>query len=149
MFSLSGFLTLVHLIGFALGLGGATVKLYLLLQTASDLSLISSYLRSVRTISRLIILGIILLTVSGLATIITVGARPFTDVFVIKLLAVGAILIIGPLIDNVAEPKVRILAPQGDEAPSAKFSSALRHYITLEIVATALFYLITIIWVLF
>jgi hypothetical protein len=149
MFSLSGVLTLVHLIGFALGLGGVTVKLYLLLQSVSDFKLISSYLRVARTITRLIVLGIILLTVSGLASVLLVGARPFTALFIIKLLGVGAILIVGPLIDNVAEPKVRILAPQGDEAPSAQFRSALRLYVTLEVVATALFYLITVIWVMF
>ncbi len=149
MFSLSGFSTLAHLIGFALGVGGATVKLYLLLQSISDLSLMPSYLRVARPITRLIVLGIILLTVSGLAAVILVGARPFTALFIIKLLAVGAILIIWPLIDNVAEPKVRILAPQGAEAPSAQFRSALRLYVTLEVVATALFYLITVIWVMF
>ena len=149
MFSLSGVLTLVHLIGFALGVGGATVKLYLLLQSVSDFKLISSYLRVATTITRLIVLGIILLAVSGLATVILVGARPFTGPFIIKLLAVGAILIIWPLIDNVAEPKVRILAPQGDEIPNAQFRSALRLYVTLEVVATALFYLTAVIWVVF
>ncbi|MBW6495563.1 MAG: hypothetical protein K0B16_13590 [Burkholderiaceae bacterium] len=149
MFSLSVVLTLVHLIGFALGVGGATLKLYMLLQSASDLSLISSYFRTARTITRLIVLGIILLTVSGLAMVVLVGARPFTALFIIKLLGVGAILIIWPLIDNVTEPRARILAPQGAEAPNAQFRSALRLYVTLEIVATALFYLITVIWVVF
>ncbi len=149
MLSLSSVLTLAHLLGFALGLGGATVKLFLLLQSVADHRLVPSYIRIAGLITRLIVAGLILLIVSGLATIVLVGTRPFTALFMTKLLAVAALLVIGAYIDNVAEPRVGLLAPIGHETPSAEFRSAQRFCLTLEIAATALFYLVAIIWVLF
>lgn len=149
MFSLASFLTLAHLLGFALGLGGATVKILLLLQSAANHDLFPSYSKFVRLITRLIVTGLILLIASGLVTIVVEGARPFTALFMFKLLAVAALLIIGPYIDNVAEPRARLLAPTDGQAPSAAFRSALRLYLALEGAATALFYLVTIAWVLF
>ena len=145
----SAILTLIHLVGFALGVGAATVKLYLLLQSISDPAKTATFMNVIRPITRVIVLGIILLIASGIAIIVLVGARPFTLAFTIKLIAVAAILMLGPVIDNIAEPKLRLFAPANGEAPSAQFRSALRFYLTLEMAATGLFYLITVVWVLF
>jgi hypothetical protein len=67
---------------------------------------------------------------------------------VLKLILVGAIWVLGPIIYNVVEPKFRKLAPAAGEAASSEFIRILKQYLTLEAMATGLFYVIIIMWVL-
>ena len=46
------------------------------------------------------------------------------------------------------EPKFRNLAPHPGEQPSSAFLQIQRRYLLLEVVATGLFYLIIILWML-
>lgn len=48
-------------------------------------------------------------------------AYPITMRLVLKLILVGAIWVLGPVIDNVVEPKFRKLAPAAGEAASPEF----------------------------
>jgi hypothetical protein len=48
--------------------------------------------------------------------------------------------VLGPVIDNVAEPRFRRLAPAAGERPSPEFVAAERVYVALEVTATLLFY---------
>jgi hypothetical protein len=146
MISLPSFLTLAHLIGLALGVGAATVKVTLLLQTRADPGLVPVYIKVARPITRLIVIGLILLTLSGIGWLL-VGYQLTTTLWV-KLALVAAIWVLGPIIDNVAEPRFRKLAPATGVTPSPEFLRTRRRYLTLELTATGLFYAITVFWVL-
>jgi hypothetical protein len=66
---------------------------------------------------------------------------------IVKVVLVAAIWMLGPLIDNVVEPKFLKLAPGAEEPPSPPFIRTQKQYLTLEVVATLLFYIIIVIWV--
>ena len=127
MSSLPSLLSLAHLIGLALAVGCATAKLTLLVRCKADHAFVPTYVAVVRPLTRLIILGLALL----------------------KLVLVGAIWVLGPVIDNVVEPKFLQLAPTPGESASPAFIRIQLHYLRLEVVATGLFYVIIAIWVLF
>jgi hypothetical protein len=146
---LSTFLTLIHLFGLALGVGAATVKVYLLSRCVADSRFVALYLQIVKPITRIIVLGLILLTLSGLGWLFVVGGYAFTPRLIFKLALVAAVWIVGPIIDNFAEPRYRRLAPVVSEPVSAEFLRAQKQYLGLELFATGLFYVITIVWVLF
>jgi hypothetical protein len=145
MTTLIPLLTVVHLVGLALGVGAATVKLVLLLRCRTDSGFVPVFLKVARPITRLIILGLILLTLSGVGWLVL--GYGFTPLLVVKIALVAAIWILGPVIDNVAEPRFRALAPGPGEAASAAFEAAGRRYLALEILATSLFYVIVVLWV--
>ena len=145
MISLSSILTLIHLIGLALAVGAATVKVALLLKCRADAAFVPVYLKVARPITRLIILGLVLLTLSGIGWLLL--GYPFTSLLTAKLILVGAIWVLGPVIDNVAEPKFVKLSPAPGEPATADFIRAQRQYLALEIIATLLFYVIIVLWV--
>ena len=137
-------LSVVHLIGLALGVGAATVKLVLLLQSRSNPALVPVFLSVVRPITKVIILGLVLLLASGIGWIAM--GRPFTSTLVAKSVLVAALFILGPIIDNVVEPKYRAAAPRSGEAASAEFLRAQQRFLALEIAATGIFYVIVVAW---
>jgi hypothetical protein len=145
MVSLTTLLTLGHLIGLALGVGAATVKVVLLLRCKSDSSNIQPYLKVVRPITQVLITGIILLTLSGLGWLFE--GYPFSSQLIIKIIIVAAIWVAGPVIDNVVEPKFKKLAPMDNQPISSEFVKIMNKYLGLEIFATSLFYVIIFYWV--
>ncbi len=138
-------LSLAHLVGLALGVGAATTKLWLLLKAGRDHALLPVYLKVVRPITGLILLGIGLLMFSGIGWLVL--GYPLTARLAAKLILVAGILVIGPVIDNVVEPRFRelALAPEGASAPA--FARIRRQYLALEIAATGLFYVVIVYWV--
>jgi len=146
MGTLSSLMSLVHVVGFALAAGSATVKLSLLLRCRNDIDFLPSYLRVVRPITWLIVTGMILLLLSG-GTWLFLG-HEFSPRLIVKLVLFVAVSIIGPVIDNVFEPRYRKLAPVSGAPISPEFLRAQRHYLTMEITATLLFYVIAAIWML-
>lgn len=135
-------MSLVHLFGLALALGAATVKFTLLLKCRSDFGFAAVYLRVARPITRLIILGLILLTLSGIAWIaLGFSLKPLLWV---KIALVAGVWVIGPVIDKLVEPRFRDLLPAPGQAPTAAFSRAQQHYVALEGLATGLFYVIAV-----
>lgn len=145
MISLPEVLTLVHLLGLALGLGSATGKLTLLLRCRADPEFVSVFLKVTRILTRQILLGLALLVVSGIGWILM--GYPFTPLLIRKLVLVAAMFVMGPIIDHVVEPRFRKLAPRIGEAPSPEFMRAQTQYLGLEMAATALFYVIVVMWV--
>jgi hypothetical protein len=102
-------LTIVHLVGLAFALGAATVKLVLLLQCRDDGELVQAFLKVARPITRLIVAGMILLALSGVGWLLV--AHDLTPLLIVKLALFGSVFVLGPIIDNIAEPKFRKLAP--------------------------------------
>lgn len=145
MFSLSSLLSLAHLIGLALAVGAATVKFALLLRCSADNAFVPVYLGVARPITRQIILGLLLLTLSGIGWLL-LGYK-LKSLLVVKLILVAAIWILGPVIDNVVEPRFRKLAPAPGEPPSHAFRRIQKQYLALEAVATGLFYVVILIWI--
>jgi hypothetical protein len=143
--SWSALLSVAHLVGLALGAGSATVKLVLLLKCSADHAFVPAYIRVSRLITRLIILGLLLLTLSGIGWLLL--GYPLTPLLIVKLVLVAAIWVLGPVIDNIVEPKFHKLAPAPGALPSPAFVRIHKQYLTLEVIATLLFYIIIVIWV--
>ena len=135
-------LMITHLLGLALGVGSASVKLVLLVRCTSDRAFIPVYLEVIKTITRLIVTGLILLTLSGIGWLLL--GYGFTFLLILKLIIVGLIWILGPLIDNVFEPRFRKLAPLANDAATPEFLRIQKQYLSMEIAATGLMYVVTI-----
>ena len=119
MISIWTILSFVHLIGLAFGVGGATVKVTLLIKSHSNLEFVPTYLKVTTPITRIIILGQTLLTLSGIGWILL--GTTFTPLFITKIILVLAIWVLGPFIDNTVEPSFKNLAPTSGEKPSLEF----------------------------
>ncbi len=139
-------LSLTHLIGLALGVGAATVKLVLLIRCNSNYEFVPVFLKVTKTITRIIVIGLILLTLSGIGWILL--GTYFTPLFIIKLFLVGSVWVVGPFIDNAVEPKFKKLAPAPSEQATPEFIRIQKQYLLLEAFATLLFYVITILGIL-
>lgn len=146
MFTFYDLLILAHLLGLALGVGPATVKLLLINRCHSKYEFFHIYFSVSKLITRLIVLGTIMLTLSGIGWLIT--GYPFTMLLIVKLILVGLVWVLGPVIDNVIEPKLKNLLPVQGQPFSPEFVRIHKQYMALEITATMLMYLITIIGVL-
>jgi hypothetical protein len=144
MIPLASLLLVVHLIGLALAVGAATVKLVLLLKCRADHAFVPVFLKVARPITRQIILGLVLLTLSGIGWLM--AGYQFSARLTVKVMLVAAIWVLGPIIDNLVEPKFRSLAPAPGEPWSPAFMRAEKQYLTLEVVATLLFYIIIVMW---
>lgn len=146
MISFHSFLLLVHLVGLALGIGAASLKVALLLRCKADTAFVPAYLAVVKPITRFIVLGLVLLTLSGMAWLALVGGYSYSPRLIGKLMLVAALWVLGPVIDKVAEPRFVSLAPAAGAAASPAFSQARRQYLMLEVIATALFYAAAVVW---
>ncbi len=146
MTSIPSLLSLVHILGLVSGVGCATAKLALLLKCKSDQEFLPVYLAVTRPLTKLIVLGLALLTVSGIGWLLV--GYDFTPLLIVKLAMVGTIWMLGPIIDNVVEPKFRNLAPHLGEQASSAFLQIQRRYVLLEAIATGLFYVIIAVWML-
>lgn len=138
MFSLSYLLSFAHLLGMALGVGAATVKTVLLLKATADPALLPVYAKVARPVTKTIILGLMLLALSGITWL--VQGYSFTPLMVTKSVLVGLILVVGPLIDNVVEPRLTRLMPAPGQQRSPEFIRVQRQYVTVELLATGLMY---------
>lgn len=146
MTALPPILKVLHLLGLTLAVGAATVKVTLLLRCRRDASLLPAYFAVARPITKLIITGMVLLALSGSGWLLV--AYDLTPVLTVKLVLFGCVFVLGPIIDNVAEPRFRRLAPTAGTAASAEFAAARTQYEALEFAATGLFYAIVVLWVL-
>jgi len=140
------FLKLLHLFGLSLAVGAATVKVVLLLRSVKDAGLLPAYFAVARSVTKLIITGMILLALSGMGWLFV--AYDMTPLLAVKLALFGCVFVLGPIIDNVAEPKFKRLAPAAGQAASPEFIRARTRYLALEFAATGLFYAIVLLWVL-
>lgn len=146
MITLPSVLLLVHLVGLALGVGAGTVKLILLLKGRSDYGFLPTYFRVSKAITRTIITGVVLLTLSGAAWVFL--GYELTRLLVVKLVLVAGIWVLGIYIDTAVEPQLQKLLPSPGEAPSPTFRRIQKRHLMIELLADASFYLIMIIWVL-
>jgi hypothetical protein len=142
--SLSTLVSLVHLLGLVLAVGAATAKLVLLVKSSTDREFVPIYLRVARPITRQIMVGMVLLTLSGIGWLLL--GYPFTPRLVLKVLLFGVVWVLGPVIDNIVEPRFQKLLPESGQPVSPAFAAIQKWYLALEIIATLLFFVIILIW---
>lgn len=145
--SLHSFLLLVHLLGLALGIGAATLKVVLLLRCRADTGFVPVYLAVLTPITRFIVLGLILLTLSGIGWLTLVGGYAYSPRLIGKLVLVAVLWALGPFIDKVLEARFKRSAPTPGTAAAPEFARARQHYLTAELIATGLFYAAAVVWV--
>ena len=109
MDSFQQFIPVFHFIGLSLALGCGTAKLVILGTSGTDQAAVSAFLAVSRPLTRLIIAGMILTAVTGVIWL--VEGYPFTTMLIVKLVLLGIVLVLGPVIDNVVEPAFRRHAP--------------------------------------
>lgn len=146
MLILSEILYIVHVIALVLAAGSATIKLLLLFKCKADYRFFNVYFQVAPLITRLIIMGMIFLTLSGIAWIII--GYSLEPLLILKIVLVAGIWVLGPVIDNIAEPKLKKYFPLHQQAPAAEFNLAQNKHLQLEIAATLLMYAALIIGVL-
>jgi hypothetical protein len=134
---------IIHVIGLILAAGSSSIKLLLLLKCKSDRKFYSTYFQVTPPITKFIITGMILTTLSGIAWIII--GYTFEPLLIFKMALVGLIWILGPIIDNVAEPKLKKIISVPEQITSPSFINIQQQYLVLEVSATTLMYAITII----
>ncbi len=146
MVSLWTFLLLVHLSGLALGVGSATGKVVLLLKCNRDITFMPVYLKVVAPLTQLLVLGLIMMTLSGVTWLIL--GYGFSTLMIVKLVLVGIVWILGLIIDKITEPKFIRLSPAAGEEPSQPFISIKKQHLAMEVIATLVFYIILILGIL-
>ena len=104
------------MIGLSLAVGSATEKLVHLSKYNSDHEFVSAFIRISKPVTKIIFSGLILITLSGIGWLI--AGYSFTPMLIVKLVLVGLVWVIGPIIDNGVEPKFIKLAPKSGENPS-------------------------------
>jgi hypothetical protein len=134
-----------HTVGLAVGLGGVTVNVTLMIKSRFDKELASNMAKILKTIGLLIFLGLVFLTISGIG-FMRLG-YPVTRTLAVKHVLVVALWIIGPLIFYFTS-KLAKLSPKPREYPSAKFLSTKRKMQALAAVALILWYTTTALGVL-
>ena len=145
MFTFSSILSLFHVLGLALGVGAATVKLRLIFMCNSSLDFIPFYIKVARPITMIIILGQILLTLTGIGWMFV--GYDFTTLIIIKMVLLGMLWVLGPLIDNVFQPKFEKSAPSSGEDAAPAFVKSQNQLLAAEIAATGLYYVLLILGV--
>lgn len=146
MFTFSALLIATHLIGLALGVGSATVKLALLFKCNSNYDFVPVFIKVTKPIAKFIKLGLIVMTLSGIGLLFM--GYSFTPMLIVKVIIVGVIWVLGSLIEKVVEPRFEKLAPLPRETASTAFVRIQKQHLVLEITGTSLFYAITIMGVL-
>lgn len=122
----------------------ATVKVVPLLRSCANPAAARTYIEVARPITRHIILGMILLTASGIGWLLLGYA--LSPRLIVKLVLVGTIWARGPMIDNVFEPRFRTLVPAAGETATPAYARACTQNLAIEITATVLFYVIVVSW---
>ena len=146
MSSLSSFILLGHLLGLAMAVGVGAAKVMLLIKCFYDHSLLPAYIRLAGYMTKLLIAGFALVTVTGVAWIAL--GYSVTSVLWIKIVLVVAVWLIGPYIDNVVEPVFSKLAPKAGEQATPEFIKVQKKHLALEVLAEGLFIVIIFLWVL-
>lgn len=146
MISFSILVRLVHFIGLGLALGAATTKLVLQLRSTKDQGFVAAYIAVDKPITGLILAGTGLLALSGIVWLLV--GYPLQPLLIFKIVLVVLAVGVGASMGRFIEPAYIRLAPKPGEAASAAFVRVQRQYLLAECLATGLYYLIVIIWIL-
>jgi hypothetical protein len=143
MVSFWSILLWIHLLGLTMCVGLATAKVILLVKCYRDVTFVPVYLKVVKPLTQILVLGLILMTLTGIIWLIM--GYGFSNTMIVKLVLVAVVWVLGILIDKVSEPKFIRLAPANGEAASPAFVLIQKKHLALETVAALIFYILIII----
>ena len=138
-------LRIIHLIGLSWGVGGATLGLLLMVISERNPEMKPHVSKILPTITRLIMVGIILLGISGVVLQLVIGGNYYSEHWILGLKHVVAavLLIIGILMAAKVGPKMQRLAPKGGP-PSKEFLKTKKLAMIGGITNTILWYVLVI-----
>lgn len=117
----------LHLFGFAIGVGGATVTDIFFMKFLKDFRISRTEADFMRTLSRILWLGVVILSVSGLGLFLLDPARLLTSAkFISKMGVVAVLLLNGWFLHFAVTPSLRRIAFHEDPHPQAKQFQKIR-----------------------
>jgi hypothetical protein len=137
---------LIHLIALSLAVGAATAKNILLFRCRKDSAFVPTYLQVEGPITKQIIAGQVLLTLTGIVYALVLGYA-FTPRLIVKVALLASLWVLGPTMDHVLAPKLRRAAPVPGQGATLEFRQALDRYLFWDVAASGLFYAIIVFWV--
>lgn len=105
------YVTLLHLIGFMLGVGGATISDILFLRFLRDFKISEEEKSILKLMSQIVWFGLCIIILSGLGLFIPESERLLaSDKFFVKMIVVGVIIINGAILNLLVTPKLLNIA---------------------------------------
>jgi putative copper export protein len=115
-----GFLLMIHALGLAWGVGGATVNTILVMKADKNPEIAPVVMSLVPSVAKLIWVAIMLLIVSGLGLSLELADYFDSQVLLVKHVIIAVMVVIGLVMIVVFMPKMQQMAPKGGP-PSAEF----------------------------
>lgn len=117
----------LHLLGFAIGVGGATVTDVFFLKFLKDFRISRTEADFMRTLSRILWLGVVILAITGLGLFLLDPARLLASAkFISKMAVVTILLLNGWFLHFAVTPSLRRIAFHEDPHPHAKQFQQIR-----------------------
>lgn len=133
----------IHFLGLAFGLGGATIAAIISSKAEKDKDISKALIKIMPSISKLIMLGLLLLIISGIALPFYIKWPMNQQLLIIKHVLVVWIIIIGVFIGRKFKKMSRTI-PIGKEKPKPEFLKAKKQVKILSIINLILWYGVTI-----
>lgn len=133
----------LHFLGLAFGLGGATIATIISMKAEKDKDIGKAVMKIMPSISKLIMFGLLLLIISGIAMPFYMAWPVDKQLLIIKHVLVVWIIIIGIFIGTRMK-KMRNLAPVLREKPSQEFFKVKKQMKYLSIINLILWYAVTL-----
>ena len=133
---------LIHNLGLAFGVGGATANQLLMMKSRSDKEFSPVFMKASEPIVKLTFLGLILLTFSGIG-FFALG-YPEKQMLLVKHIFVAGLWVSGSLMRFVYQPRLVRLAPKPGQPPKTEFLSVQQKEQALMKIVLILWYVITI-----
>jgi uncharacterized membrane protein len=133
----------LHFVGLAFGLGGATIAAIVSSKAEKDREIAIASVKLMPSISKLVVLGLILLIASGIAIPFFMTWPLNRDMLIIKHILVVFIVLFGMSLGN-SSRKINKLVPKKNEKLSQEFLKTKKKIKILSMVNLFLWYLTTI-----
>lgn len=105
------YVTLLHLVGFALGVGGATISDILFLRFLKDFKITEEEKSILKLMSQIVWFGLLLIVISGVGLYLPEADRLLESAkFLVKMIVVAVIIINGAILNLVITPKLLNIA---------------------------------------
>ena len=109
------YVTLLHLVGFALGVGGATISDILFLRFLKDFKITEEEKNILKLMSQIVWFGLLLIVISGVGLYLPESERLLDSAkFLVKMIVVAVIIINGAILNLVITPKLLNIAWKSD-----------------------------------
>ena len=122
------YVTLLHLVGFALGVGGATISDVLFMKFLKDFKITLEEKEILQIMSQIIWFGLLLIVISGVGLFLPEMERLLeSSKFLIKMVVIGVIILNGLILNFIISPKMMTIAWR-PEAMNVKKAVTLSHF---------------------